>query len=288
MQTVSSIDIILNSIKKVKQNNIGYLTNFFLDIPKMQLWIFLKIIEYEEIGKTIFFCRINKGFKNIYFITTENSALSQDVRLLCHKYSDDLFVIDLIGQFPYVFDLKNVLLEKGFYQYTSLVRMSKTISSQYLEEKERNCISYADISRGEDINGLLQKYFDPYAEQLPLIDEIHNWANNNQIIIYSEDYQTIQGFIIFELIGSTSYLRYWFVSPDHREKKIGSTLFRKYIKESANTVRQLFWVIESNKNAIKRYEHYGFNKEKLFDNIMINKDICYERKSNTYIDRNPA
>ncbi|MBA4320402.1 MAG: N-acetyltransferase, partial [Flavobacterium sp.] len=43
-----------------------------------------------------------------------------------------------------------------------------------------------------------------------------------------------------------------------------------------NTKRQLFWVIKSNENAIKRYLHYGFKEEKMYNFVMINKNIRYE------------
>jgi ribosomal protein S18 acetylase RimI-like enzyme len=276
MKFVSSVDIVLDLIKRIKQQKKGYLTNFFLDIPKFEFWISLKLLEYEEIGETVFLFRKKQGFNSLFFITTDVSALSRDIDLLHNQHINDLFVIDLIGQHNYISDIKNILEDKGFYNYTSLVRMSKTINNYDLDETRFNYLSHADKSKGDEVYFLLQKYFDPYAEQLPLIEEIYKWTDNNGIIIYSDDSHTIQGFLIFELIGQTSYLRYWFVHPDHREKKIGSTLLRSFFAAGKDSKRQLFWVIRSNENAIKRYEHYGFKKEELFDYVMINKNICYE------------
>jgi ribosomal protein S18 acetylase RimI-like enzyme len=185
-------------------------------------------------------------------------------------------VVDIIGKGSDNNAVKEVLIRTGFYLYTSLVRMSKMNSVDFPGESGFNNISYADKPKVHDVNRLLQTYFDPYAEQLPLIEEIYALADKNEIIIYSDDNQTIQGFLIFELIGLTSYLRYWFVHPEHREKRIGSALLRRFFAEGKEAKRQLFWVIESNENAIKRYEHFGFMKESLFDCIMINKNIHYE------------
>ena len=39
-------------------------------------------------------------------------------------------------------------------------------------------------------------------------------------------------------------------------------------EEGKDTKRQIFWVIRTNENAIKRYKHYGFNEENMFDYVM--------------------
>lgn len=49
---------------------------------------------------------------------------------------------------------------------------------------------------------------------------------------------------------------------------IGSKLFNSFMYEGRNTKRQLLWVITHNINAIKRYVHYGFKPEKLFDYVL--------------------
>ena len=147
-----------------------------------------------------------------------------------------------------------------------------------LKKKCSNLI-IARLYHAESIFTLLNEYFDPIAEQLPDIDEIYEWIEEEHIII-SETNGKIQGFIIYDLIGLTSYLRYWFVDPLYRNMKIGSSLLNKYFENSKNTKRQLFWVIQSNENAIMRYKHYGFKPENLIDVIMINREVSYETKSN--------
>jgi ribosomal protein S18 acetylase RimI-like enzyme len=276
MISVYSIETILSIVKQVKDHKRGYLTNFFMDVARMERWIKLDLVVYEELGETAFICRKNQDFYNLFFITTDIPVLSRDIDLFFNKYSNELFVIDIIGKARDVLNIKTILVRNGFFQYTSLVRMSKVNQENYPEEANFKYLSYADKPKGLEVHWLLQKYFDPYAEQLPLIEEIYIWTSKNGIIIYSDDNQTIQGFLIFELIGQTSYLRYWFVHPDHRGKKIGSTLLHSFFADGRDAKRQLFWVIESNDNAIKRYEHFGFKKEELFDYILINKNIVYE------------
>jgi hypothetical protein len=57
-------------------------------------------------------------------------------------------------------------------------------------------------------------------------------------------------------------------------------LLNEFFSNSVGTKRQLFWVIQTNENAIKRYIHYGFNSENLYDYILTNKKIFYETKNN--------
>ncbi len=185
-------------------------------------------------------------------------------------------------------ELKALFLKHGFFQYATLVRMSKINNNQAFEEIKSNHLIFADGDKANEVYNLLQKHFDPYAEQLPLIEEINAWIDKNQLIIYSDDNKQIQGFIIFECAAQTAYLRYWFVHPDHREKRIGSTLLRSFFAAGRTAKRHLFWVIESNFNAIKRYEHYGFKNEELFDYIMININKSYEGESAKNIVRSSS
>jgi ribosomal protein S18 acetylase RimI-like enzyme len=276
MIAIPSVDIILGLIKKTRDLSKGYFTNFFLDVPKTQLWIQLDLISYVEIGETIIICKKNNGFNNLFFLATSESSLQGDLTLFLNRYPEDLFLIDIVGFGNNILKIENLLVQIGFKQYTSLVRMSKITPADFPETKNYENLSYADRQKGPEVYRLLQAYFDPYAEQLPLMEEINSWIDKYGIFVYSDDNQTVQGFLIFDLIGQTSYLRYWFVHPDHREKKIGSALLRRFFGESKNTKRQLFWVIGSNDNAIKRYEHYGFLKEDLYDYVMINRNLRYE------------
>jgi ribosomal protein S18 acetylase RimI-like enzyme len=276
MISVSSVDIVLGLIKKIRQYKKGYYTNFFLDIPKIELWVSLQLIEYEEVEETVFLLRKNSGFDNLFFITTDISILSRDIGLLHKMYSESTFIVDLVGNYNQISGIKDLLEKRGFYIYTTLVRMSKVTQNDDNYRYDPKYISYADGQRGSEVYKMLVEFFDPFAEQIPLPEEIIKWSDSNSILVFSDDHSTIQGFLIFELTGQTSYLRYWFVHPDHREKKIGSELIRSFFYESRNSKRKLFWVIESNENAIKRYEHWGFKKEELFDFVMINKNIKYE------------
>jgi len=273
MTQINSIAQIQGLISKVKERKKGYLTNFFLDMAKTSIWINLGLLEFEEIGETVFICRKNEGFNHLFIVTTSIAALANDLPCFISKRKEVIYVTDIVGKLADISAVYDVFVCNNFFQYTSLVRMSRIVNEPADEAFNKSCVFIADREKGVEVYKQLHEYFDACAEQLPLIEEINAWVEANRVIIYSDDAKTVQGFVIYELTGQTSYLRYWFVHPDHREKKIGSALLRKYFADSRGAKRQLFWVIETNSNAIKRYEYYGFRQEALFDKIMVNKDI---------------
>ena len=77
----------------------------------------------------------------------------------------------------------------------------------------------------------------------------------------------VAGMLLFDL-NAMLYLRYWLVLPEYRNQGVGSELFRQFLWEGRETKQQILWVNQANENAIVRYEHYGFKKENMYDNII--------------------
>lgn len=275
MNNITSYNQILESIKKVKDLKKGFVTNFFPEENRLNLWIGKKIFFEEHFSNSVMFFRKNETFYNLYFVTTDTISLSN---LLLHLKSvnyDKLFVTDIIGRESGLNNILSIFENNDYFQYTSLQRM---ISSSHFESQDgiiKN-VKSARTGQAPEILHLLYHYFDPFAEQLPYIEEINHWIESQTLKVIEENNKII-GFVIYDLIGLTSNLRYWFVHPDHRNKNIGSALLRTYFQHSINANRLLFWVIKSNQNAIKRYLHYGYRQENLNDYVMINKKIKYER-----------
>jgi len=147
------------------------------------------------------------------------------------------------------------------------VRMSKINQSNNSIYKSNKKIRNAKLIDIQEVQTLLTNNFDKYTEQIPVYEELEQWVKQSHLIVYELD-SKIVGFLIYDLTGVTLYLRYWFVCPEYRDLKIGSELIREYLYRGKETKRQIFWVIESNDNAIKRYEHYGFIKERMYDYIL--------------------
>jgi ribosomal protein S18 acetylase RimI-like enzyme len=274
MDEINSFLEVQNAIKSIKDYGNGFITNFYPEVDKVNSWIDNGHFHKKIIGETVFFLREEAEFSYLFYCSTSKVTLNHSLFQLNNILDGIHLVADIIGKDPEVQSIIQVFKKNNFYLYTTLKRMSRSVSVDETR-KPFPGIKEAQMSHADIIFKLLHQYFDPIAEQLPSLKEISNWIRLNHLILIEEKGE-ILGFVIFDLIGVTSYLRYWFVHPQHRNRKIGSGLLNEYFNKSAGTKRQLFWVIQSNDNAINRYLHYGFQSEKLFDYIMTNKNIHYE------------
>ena len=268
MNRLSSLQDIQNLIYKVREYRKGFITNFFLETFKHSVWIEKKEMYHTQIGETIFILRKTPQFTSLFYISTGADSLKESLSGLNINQDTDC-VIDIVGN-ESIFNIKSIFLSSGFEEYTSLHRMNRIGALDFPSEFRVPGLSEACLEDCGQIAGLLNTYFDYYSEQIPSIEELEKWIESNQILVYKEQ-DNILGFIIYELFGVTLYLRYWFVDPSHRDKKIGSLLFNYFKYKGRETKRQLFWVVDSNENAIKRYKHYGFNSEKMFNYVLLKK-----------------
>lgn len=274
MNLVENFQTVQNSFTAIKAYKKKSVTNFFFDETKVSKWIETGLFYTIEIGEVLFFVKKNSGFDSLYFIASSIDELQNSLPLLVSQFEDSIFVADIIAKDENS-EIKSVFEKYFFYEYTSLVRMSRMVGNSLLEFEQIAHLKEANLSQIDEINSLFDQYFDPKAEQLPNKEDLLAWVESGSLLVYEID-SKICGFIIYDLNGVTLYLRYWFVHPDYREKKIGSSLFAFFLYKGRNTKRQLFWVIKSNENAIKRYLHYGFKEEKMYNFVMINKNIRYE------------
>jgi ribosomal protein S18 acetylase RimI-like enzyme len=269
MSKINNFDIIQNSIHAVKSHHLGYLTNFYIDVSKINVWINRDLLNIHQVGKSVFITRRNINFQHLYYISTDKITLKNDLDFFLNDFQSEEFIIDIVGSNASTNELINNIKELEFVEYKSLVRMSRLISnSDKSVEIDDSEIKYADIADIKDLEDLLDRNFDSRAEQIPFYEELEFFIRNKKIIVVKNIEAKIIGFVIFELNGYTSYLRYWFVDEKYREQKIGSKLLRQFFWLTNSSKRQLFWVIQDNHNAIKRYMHYGFQMEDMIDKIL--------------------
>lgn len=260
------------NIKTLKK---GYITNLFLEQGKIERLIEQKKLEIETGNEFVLIFRRNTGFTNVYYAASSKEAMSS--RLVELGKEEELYVLDIIGKDPEIITDIDFFEQNHFHKYTHLNRMN------ILKGNEDNDISFttdihvqmAQISEAANIERELKKHFDAVAEQLPEKEDVISWIENGGLYLYKEN-EEILGIVIFEINGTTSFLRYWFVNPLHRDKKIGSKLLNQFFYRSRECKRLLFWVIGSNTNAIERYKHFGFKSENLYNYVITNKRIKHE------------
>lgn len=274
MRKVSDFNEINQAVVRVKNYKKKLITNFFPNSQKVEIWISKDEFYTIEIGEVIYFLKKNSDFFTLFFIASSNEELDKSLSQLLIDFSEEILMLDIV-QREESSGVLNVFYGKSFDLYTSLVRMNRLNHQVDLVSISTYGIKEASRHHLIPLNDMLHSFFDEKAEQLPDEKELVNWIKNKNVLIYEEDNQ-IGGFLIYEITGNTLYLRYWFVHPDFREKRIGSKLFNEFETKGKDTNRHLFWVIRSNENAIKRYRHYGFVEEKMYNFVLTNKNIKYE------------
>jgi len=273
MDKVTSINEIQEKIQSIKKRSKGIiLTNYYLDIPKHSSWIAKEDFFVWGTIDCVFFFKKKYSFYYLFFIGLDEKSI-QNSFSQC-PFKNEKLIIDIIGRADD--GLKKIWEEIGFMQYNSLFRMVRIgIPSFTKIDKHIMQASFEDLI---EIKKVLDKNFDSISEQIPDIEDLREILHSGGILVY-KIYNSIGGFIIYNLSGMTLYLRYWFVSPEYRNMRIGSKLFNAFLEKGCLTKRQILWVLATNKNAITRYEHYGFTYENLYDYILINN---YERKNNKH------
>ncbi len=270
MKLIKSYDEVMLGIKLIRDFKESYLTNFFPNKELLNLWIDKKILYIiDTLEGAVFFVKKNDEFNSLYFAAKSEDSLSNAIGALSFIVGKSCNVVDIIGKGNSLNSMVDIFTNNNFTEYTRFTRMYRLI--------DEKCISFDDsdiVNANEDdvneLKFLLDKYFDNKSEQIPFEEEILRWIKKGHVFVKrNQGNREICGFVIFDIIGVTSYLRYWFVHPEHRDKKIGSKLLKKFFCLNSECKKQIFWVLNDNDNAIKRYLHYGFKNENMIDIILI-------------------
>ena len=241
-------------------------SNFFPDEKRMARWCENGAFSYEERGETTFFVRRQDAFSNLYFLSASVDGLSKDLSGFMSDYSGRL-VVDVLGRDIVREPLEVAFKLAGFSALTTLQRMSRRTPAEVYERESEIGVANADDATA--IHNLLTTNFIAEEEQLPSLEEVHDWIAARAILVARDGTgHGITGFVIFDLSPAALYLRYWFVSPGARGGGVGGKLMRSMFAAGLNTKRQYFWVKTDNENAIKRYRHYGFEFEELKDTVL--------------------
>lgn len=265
MDQVQNIGQLRMLLAEVRAKRKGFLTNFYLDEVKHGLWIEKGVCVYEWVSDTLFIVKKSDTYWNVFYCTTTLEAFSADLLRFksCHHMT--MMMFDIVGRDTQCAPLVHLFEECGFSEAVSLVRMTRmTVPMEFVLD---NSIRLARLDEVLLIYQMLHQFFDEKTEQIPYVEELEAYCKERHVLVCEED-NSLAGFLIYEINATTNYLRYWFTFPEFRDKKVGAKLLRRFFEEGKDTKRQLLWVIRSNENAIKRYKHYGFNEENMFDFVM--------------------
>lgn len=265
MRAVGFFEEIQQHVAEIRSLKLGVVTNFFADPVKHSLWIKKGDCFIERVNNTLFIIKKSLSFWNVFYCSTTLEALGNDLEEFQAKHPKTTMMFDIVGREKQCQPLVELFKAKGCKKATLLVRMTRMTEPMDYEQCDTvRCASGKDLPL---VSRYLHTYFDEQTEQIPYDEELVDYAKRGHVLICEEAGQ-MAGFLIFELNATTLYLRYWFTHPGYRDRKVGSRLLRRFFEEGKKTKRQLFWVIRTNENAIKRYKHYGFYEEDMYDFVM--------------------
>ena len=265
MEKIVTLEQLQDRVVDVRSLRRGFITNFFFDPVKHGLWIAKGDCHIERIGSTLFIIKQSPAFWNVFYCSTTLDDFSHDLSDFMAEHRETTMMFDIVGRDVQCQPMVELFSGKGCKEATSLVRMTRmTTPMEYVADSSIRQALEKDIPV---VSQFLHTYFDEKTEQIPYDEELQDYARQGHVLVCEEERRTA-GFLIYELNATTLYLRYWFTHPDYRDRKVGSRMLRRFFEEGKDTKRQLFWVIRTNENAIKRYRHYGFSEENMYDYVI--------------------
>lgn len=256
MKLLNSYCEIAKIIKEAKLAGISNYSNYFPN-PKLHAeWISKNELWVWKQKNIILLIHKLKKFSEIFFFSKDIDSLRSALESINLKKSNPI-LLEIINKSET--DLYNLPVSK-------ILKRMVRIGTPENFSSDRKSVIRADISYKDILTNIFEKNFHPAIEHIPDDNELSQLIENNCVYICNTENE-IAGFIIFELVGSSVHLRYWWVNPLYRNQGVGSSLMSLFFEVGKNTVRQFLWVFDDNENAIKRYKHYGFKFDGMFDRI---------------------
>jgi ribosomal protein S18 acetylase RimI-like enzyme len=266
MSTAGPIIPALERIRRVS-------TNFYASPEQVQNWAAQgKLSWVERADCLLIFCR-SSDFHRVYHVAESTEALSG--ALASNPFPKGPLVADLIGRQQEIDLVARVYEETcGFRKYTTLIRMVRIMDDSPADGDDAGVI-LAEPADVPAIRAFLIKLLDRFADQIPEEDELESAVARKNILIVRQS-QGLGGLLIFDQTGLTITLRYWYVNPRFRGQGIGARLMKTFFRISRGARRIVLWVVSDNTDSIEKYQHYGFRRESLMDQIMIKKNTIEE------------
>jgi len=266
MRELSESRQVYDEIDAIKRIAPAFATNCFSLHTRLQQWLDRKLLTGIRLENAFLLFQQDEGFHRLHFFATEPNALAAALGAK-ETTTYETVVCDIVGRPIDVDTMAGRFEGHGFHRYCLLHRLTR-VNASAESATGGTGVTLATPEDSAVIVSALRQHFDPRAEQLPAASEIDEAVRRAQILVSRKDGK-IAGFLYFEINGQTGIVRYWFVDPLYRDAGVGAALMRNFFERCRLTKRQLLWVIESNRNAIARYCHYGFSADNLCDQVML-------------------
>lgn len=160
---------------------------------------------------------------------------------------------------------KNEFLNSGFRLYKEYIRLRK-IGNECIEPHFD--YRHASDEDYESIKKMIETSFEVIGDKIPSKEELIMFIAEKNIIVL-EDSNIVQGFVIFEDKGKTSYIRMICVNKICRGMGIGKKLMLAYLFEHRHFTVFTLWYRTDNKIALQMYKQFGYSDDNLVDYIFL-------------------
>lgn len=222
------------------------------------------------------------NFKQMYFFV----SLVRLSKMEPCEWKENFFVVENVSQSKFIDKntlITNWLSKSNVYHYRTFLRMYCLNSFDY-NDIDFSIIENPKESDFQNIKEILELNFDIYAERIPSIGELRSLSKSTYIIKIENK---IAAMLISAQKGKTEEIRYWLVDQNFRDKGFGGLLMKYFLNNNKDTKRYTLWVDNLNKNAINKYEFFGFVKDRIINSIYINRNIMIDKIINILIETRP-
>jgi GNAT superfamily N-acetyltransferase len=270
IQPVGNRADLLDALERVRRAGAGPVTNWFATPERIDYWIRRNTISLLSGERALLIVRRDLGFCRVYHCAADLEALSAVLLSSTRELAaEGVLAADLIGRPLDLEPVAAIYRASGFADHTCLVRMSRIAAPEEVAESQPD-VEFARPADVSAVAAFLGRLLDPFTDQIPDEDEICEAASRGNLILVRRG-ESVGGLLLFETLGVTSHLRYWYVDDGVRNQGMGARLIRRFFRLSNRCKRHILWVVLDNSDAIAKYRHYGFQTETLVDRIMIRR-----------------
>lgn len=243
-----------------------FTTNFYATSQLIETWIGRRALFMFPTPGNLMLLRQDRNFFHVYHLASSPKALSDGLAALVTTTQATL-VTDLLGRPEDTAPWLDLYQHHNFAHHQTLVRMSRGLNPNMSYDLDPE-IQQATRGEASTVLGFLEKLLDPLTEQVPTILDLEDLIDAGRIILVRRG-NALGGVLIFEITGVAAVLKYWFVDQGARDQGIGSKLIHAFFQLCQNCRRISLWVIASNEDSIRKYEHYGFSRDSTLDQILV-------------------
>ena len=263
---VRSAGALFDELRQLRTGAPGFTTTLFAAEAQVEAWARRGVLSRVTAPGCILLLRRDRALAHLYHWAASREALDAALASLPGTGEPPL-VADLVDRAERVPQLSALYARHGFARYATLVRMARVAPAGAPAAMPPD-VEVAGPADTADVHAFFERLLDPVSMQVPELEEIAEAIAQRSVLVVRRG-AALGGVLVFQLQGQSAILRYWWVHERARDQGIGARLMRGMFAACASARRTVLWVLADNDDAIRKYEHYGFGREGLVDEVML-------------------